>query len=193
MRDIRTAPQEAAEDLFFGQVVIIWARWFVILAGTILVLWTTTNEAELVVSILPVLALIAMNFFLHGRYLIEQPANRAMVVVASFIDLSVISLIVLLWPGQGGLDNQFFVLYYPIVLAFAFVFPQQITTIYTVVVLVAYAGASFLANPFCLATARDQTILAMRLITIAAMGGLGTYYWRIQRARRRAAIQSPAR
>jgi hypothetical protein len=28
--------------------------------------------------------------------------------------------------------------------------------------------------------------LVMRLITLASMGGLGTYYWRIQRDRRRA-------
>ena len=28
-----TKAQEAAEDIFFGQIAIIWARWFIILAG----------------------------------------------------------------------------------------------------------------------------------------------------------------
>ena len=39
MQTHRDRTQEEAEDLFFGQVVIIWARWFVIAAGTIYALW----------------------------------------------------------------------------------------------------------------------------------------------------------
>ena len=35
MEGIRSPEQEAAEDVFFGQSVIIWARWFVILAGAL--------------------------------------------------------------------------------------------------------------------------------------------------------------
>ena len=85
--ETRTAEQEAAEDLFFGQVVIIWARWFLILAGAILILWTTTDASALVVSILPILALMAMNFFLHGRYLVERPANQMLLLAASALDL----------------------------------------------------------------------------------------------------------
>ena len=33
MTEMRSAAQEAAEDIFFGQIVIIWARWFVIITG----------------------------------------------------------------------------------------------------------------------------------------------------------------
>jgi len=32
----RTHAKEAAEDIFFGQVVIIWARWFLIAGGAVL-------------------------------------------------------------------------------------------------------------------------------------------------------------
>ena len=36
MSTVGTAEREAAEDVFFGQVVIIWARWFLIVAGAVL-------------------------------------------------------------------------------------------------------------------------------------------------------------
>ncbi|MDP9370349.1 MAG: hypothetical protein M3Q03_19105 [Chloroflexota bacterium] len=44
MQAIRGAAPEAAEDIFFGQIVIIWARWFVVLAATVLTLWTSTSS-----------------------------------------------------------------------------------------------------------------------------------------------------
>ena len=76
MEGIRTPEQEAAEDVFFGQSVIIWARWFVILAGAILVLWTTNTEGELSLSILPIVVLMVVNLYLHGRYMMERPVNK---------------------------------------------------------------------------------------------------------------------
>jgi hypothetical protein len=190
MQQVSTVEQEAAEDLFFGQVVIIWARWFLILAGTILILWTTTEEIQLARAILPILALMAVNFFLHGRYLVRRPANRVFLTVASLVDLTIITLIVLFWQGKSGLSNQFFIFYYPVVLAFAFVFPRRFTVVFTGLALIAYAGAAFVADPSTIVVVGGQKALLQRLVTIAAMGGLGTYYWRIQRDRRRAAMGS---
>lgn len=54
MEETRSAAQEAAEDIFFGQLVIIVARWFLILAGTILVLWTAADAVQLGTAIIPV-------------------------------------------------------------------------------------------------------------------------------------------
>lgn len=184
MQALRTPQQEAAEDIFFGQVVIIWARWFLIIAGTILILWSTTRADDLVKGILPIVALMAMNFFLHGRYLVEQPANRTLLIITSLIDLVIITLIVLLWP-PAGLKNDFFIFYYPVVVAVAFVFPRQVTAIYTLLIILAYTGASVMTDPAALNLVANQKMLVQRLVTIAAMGGLGTFYWRIQRNRRR--------
>ena len=33
MQGIKRIEQESAEDIFFGQVVIVWARWFLIHAA----------------------------------------------------------------------------------------------------------------------------------------------------------------
>jgi hypothetical protein len=176
------AEQAAATDVFFGQAVSIWARWFIILAGATLTLWTATTAAEITVNTLLIVVLMAMNFFLHGRYLTERPANRTLLGAVGAIDLLVITAIVMVWQAQVGLRSELFVFYYPIVLAFACVMPPRLTAFYTAAALAAYAGVCLLvANTF--GGPEDAKLLVMRLITLAAMGGLGAYYWRMQRRR----------
>ena len=41
---------EAAEDVFFGQVVINWARWFIIAAGVVFVLLTADDTTKIVLG-----------------------------------------------------------------------------------------------------------------------------------------------
>jgi hypothetical protein len=140
-----------------------------------------------------------MNFYLHGRHLAERPANRALITVSSLIDLTVITGVILLWTEQTGILSDFYVMYYPVVLAFAFVMPPRISVTYTAAVLAAYAGMCILAeimggtdSYILLNASADISVpaikaLVIRLITLGAMGALGTFYWRIQRDRRRQA------
>jgi hypothetical protein len=181
LREVRTAKQAEQEDLFFGQTVILWARWSVIVAGIVLVLWTSTNVSLLTQTMPFFLVLMAVNFFLHGRYVMGSPLNRVAVTVASAVDLVLITAIVVLWPGSHGLQNQFYVLYFPVVFAFALVFTREIEATYTAVAMVAYAASCFLTGT--VHVDNDYKVLVMRLIVIAAMGFLGNFYFRIQRDR----------
>lgn len=185
MQEIRTPTQEAAEDIFFGQVVIIWARWFIILAGTLLALWSATEVGQLIISILLVVALMAVNFFVHGRYLMERPVNNVLLFGLSIVDLILVTLIVLAWSGEVGLESPFFIFYYPIMLAVSFVFPPRVTSGYLLAALVVYGLAILVADPGVLLSSQELEIIATRMVTMAATGLLGTYYWRIQRQRRR--------
>src|SRR5437588_11522064 len=132
VREVRSAKQAEQEDLFFGQTVILWARWSVIVAGIVLVLWTSTDVALLTQTMPFFLVLMAVNFFLHGRYVMGSPLNRVVVTIASVVDLILITAIVVLWPGSHGLHNQSFVLYFPVVFAYALVFTRRIEAAYTV-------------------------------------------------------------
>jgi len=183
VREVRSVKQAEQEDLFFGQTVILWARWSVIVAGIVLVLWTSTDVSLLTRTMPFFLVLMAVNFFLHGRYVMGSPLNRTAVVVASVVDLILITAIIVLWPGSHGLDNQFFVLYFPVVFAFALVFTRQVEAAYTGLAMVAYAAACFVTGTVHLDVGNDFKLLVMRLIVIAAMGFLGNYYFRIQRDR----------
>ncbi len=192
IREARTAKQAEQEDLFFGQSVILWARWSVIVAGIVLVLWTSTNIGLLTQTMPFFLVLMAVNFFLHGRFVMGSPLNRVAVTVASVVDLVLITAIVVLWPGSHGLNNQFFVLYFPVVFAFALVFTRRIEVAYTGLAMLAYTLACVLTGtvPFDLGNA--DKVLVMRLIVIATMGFLGNYYFRIQRDRLARASQVKA-
>jgi hypothetical protein len=188
MDTVRTHAKEAAEDVFFGQVVIIWARWFMIVAGAVLALWTTQKSTNLAVAVVPISALMAMNFYLHGRYLTERPCNRMQVAAASVLDLALITALVLFLRRDSdvgnGLASPFFVFYYPMLLAFTFVLPRRLAIGYTALAVGLYGGA-------CLPevdSVVDGKALLLRLVTMGTMGGLGTFYWRIQRDRRRAAL-----
>jgi hypothetical protein len=183
LREVRTAKQAEQEDLFFGQTVLLWARWSVIVAGIVLVLWTSTDVALLTQTMPFFLALMAVNFFLHGRYVMGSPLNRTAVTAASVVDLILITAIVVLWPGSHGLHNQFFVLYFPVVFAFALVFTRKIEAAYTALAIAMYTGACVLTGTVPLDFGSDDKVLVMRLIVIAAMGFLGNYYFRIQRDR----------
>jgi len=195
MKEVRTADQAAAEDIFFGQTVILWARWSVIVAGIVLVLWTSGTVEQLTRTIPFFLALMAMNFFLHGRFVMGSPLNRTVVIASSIVDLVMISAIVGLWPGgQDGLKSPFFVLYYPVVFAFALVLPRTIEAAYTVFAILVYTAVCFFTGTMSLGNgAEDYKQLVMRLIVMAAMGFLGNYYFRIQRDRlRRATAGGPS-
>jgi hypothetical protein len=199
VKEARSAEQAEEEDLFFGQSVIIWARWSVIVAGIVLAIWTglVANSVNQLVATTPFFfALMAMNFFLHGRYVMGSPLNRTVVIATSLVDLAVITAIVVLWPGRHGLDNQFFVLYYPVVFAFALVFPRGIESIYTALAIAVYAAACFATSSGELVgrliSQHDSSslkVLVMRAVVIAAMGFLGNFYFRIERDRLRRAAQ----
>lgn len=181
--EVRTAAQADQEDVFFGQTVIMWARWSVIVTGIVLVLWTSTGVGLLTQTMPFFLVLMAVNFFLHGRYVMGSPLNRVVVIVASVIDLVLITAIVVLWPGSHGMHNQFYVLYFPVVFAFALVFTRRIEAAYTVLAILLYTGACLFTGTVPFDLGSDDKVLVMRVIVIAAMGFLGNYYFRIQRDR----------
>ena len=71
MNVIHTIAREASEDVFFGQVVIVWARWFLIASGALLILTGLDEQSNLIKGTVPIVLLMFMNLFLHGRYLME--------------------------------------------------------------------------------------------------------------------------
>ena len=141
MNVIRTVAQEASEDVFFGQVVIVWARWFLITSGALVILTGLDDQSNLIRGTVPIVLLMFMNLYLHGRYLMEKPVGVSLLLLTSLMDLVIITLLVFLWPMEADetrLHNQFFIFYYPMVLAFGFVMPRKIEIAYTVLAILLY-------------------------------------------------------
>ena len=101
MNVIRTAEQEASEDVFFGQIVIVWARWFLIASGAVIILTGLGDQASLIGGTIPIVLLMFMNLYLHGRYLMEKPVGVPIIALTSLLDLVIITLLVFFWPTEG--------------------------------------------------------------------------------------------
>jgi hypothetical protein len=168
---------EAQEDLFYGQIVCMSARWFLIVGALFLTIYRATSVAEMQMGLIPLLIIIGGNFFLQARYMMKLPANALLLQVASVVDLGVISVIVI-----SG-NPEFFVFYYPVALAFALVFVRRLTLVFTGALGVTYVLLSVLVPPGVQFDGDEET-LAIRLVTLLGTALLGTMYWRIQRSRR---------
>jgi hypothetical protein len=68
---------EEQEDLFYGQIVCILARWALIGGALFLCLYQTTDVSRLERSLIPLMLIIAANFFLQARYMMALPAKQA--------------------------------------------------------------------------------------------------------------------
>jgi hypothetical protein len=177
---------ENLEDIFYGQIVFIWARWVVIASALFLILFKADSVRDIQLPVIPLILLMVINFFIHGRYVMRKPANAIFLTIATLVDMTFVTFIIILGGGgTTGIDNPFFVLYYPLVLAFSLVFPRKISIVCVSVLLVIYFLICLLMKPGVDLAGGDEEILAVRIITILCTAILGTMYWRSQRSRRR--------
>src|SRR5687768_17094339 len=97
-RGAKAAPA-VSEDVGSGQIVIISARWVLVLAGLLLTLCQPGTLAELRVHIVALLLLAVGNFYLHAQVLMRRQLPDLAVYAASVADIAVISLLAF---SQGG-------------------------------------------------------------------------------------------
>jgi hypothetical protein len=173
--------KEGADDLAYGQGVIIAARWILVMAGLMLAFWNPGEIAELRFQIVLVLGLSVANFYLHSQVLMGKRSIPAVVLGASAADIAVISLIV---ATQGGFASNLYVFYFPALLALSVTFRTEVSIGFAAVTVAAYAAIASFALP-----ADDGQVLVTRLLILAAVAICGNMYWRIERDRRQAAAK----
>src|SRR5216683_358527 len=151
-----------SEDLFYGQAVIVWARWILIATGLILSFWDPKSLSLLQIQLAAIIALAFGNFYLHVQLLRGHPAIDRVVYAASAADLAVVTTLVI---AQGGYSSPVFVFYFAAVLV-----------VYGVV---------------CLSTAdsSDYPAVFTRLLMIAAIAVCGALFARSESHRRADAIR----
>lgn len=165
------------DELLHGQVVIIIARWILVLAGLLLAMWNPASLAELRIEILVLLCVAVVNFYLHLHLVVQRHSDPLMVYGASAIDLAVVTLLIMV---QGGYDSNLYIFYYPAVLGYALAFPRTLTAFYTGGAVVAY-GLIGLGTSGSVADMQDVVV---RLLMLAAVAACGTIYQRIETDRR---------
>lgn len=172
---------EAEENLAHGQIVIVTARWILILAGFILSLWnpgeTDLRRIRIQVGLLLVFSVV--NFILHAQLWKRGPGLAKVTYLMSAIDLAlIISLIIL----QGGSVSNIYVFYFIALLVLSVAFPLPATIVYTGGALFVYAIVAFYSGG-------EFTSVMTRLLMMAAVSFCGALYNRIETERRRSAEQ----
>jgi hypothetical protein len=183
MEDISYGRREAIQDIWYGQIVTIVARWFLIGTGLLLTYWTAESTSDAIGPTYVLVLLIATNFLLHGRFLTGSPMRREIVFAGCVVDTVMISLIVLTgwWDAGKGIDSPFFIFYYPVLLAFALVFPRSLSYGFALAALVAYTTIVALTLPEGRIDYHVVEPMVARLATLGSTVVLGNLYWRTQR------------
>lgn len=174
--------REALSDEASGQLVIVAARWILVLAGLFLVLWnpSTLDDVRFQVGVLLLLAVA--NFYLHAQLLMRRPTLQQVVLAASAFDIAAITLLVF---TQGGFDSNTYIFYFPALLAISVAFPLAIAVVFSGSVM----GLYFLLSLFSGVTITDDIqILVVRLLMFAAVAFCGVLYQNVEAQRRQAAI-----
>ena len=176
------------EELAYGQVVIIAARWVLVVAGLLLTLWypdamgDPAAMGELRISVMLILGLAVANFFLHAQVLMRKPVLASVAYAASAADIAVISLVVI---ASGGFSANAYVFYFPALLALSVAFRSEVTFAFAGSAIVTYGLISMATM-----VSEDGAVLATRLLMLAAVAVCGNVYWRTERDRRKAAVQT---
>ncbi len=172
--------KETAEDIAQGQIVIVTARWILILAGWVLALWDPDplrSAWDLRVAIALLMGYSALNFFLTIQWVNSGRVLTETALVTSLADLALITtLAAALGPGNV------YVFYLPAVLALAVTFPTSVTVVYTAAVVAAY-GFIALERAGDVDMAEAQAIFT-RLVVLAAVGFCGGLYRNLESERR---------
>jgi hypothetical protein len=167
-----------------GQMVIIIARWVLVLTSLFLILADTKSVSFWVIrfEIMVVLLLAVSNFYLVAQVLTKRKTLDLVIYCMSLADLAVISIVVII---QGGFSSNVYTFYFPAMLAFSLAFPM--------IELYLYLGATVSIYSFiCLFTLHNvddiQTLL-VRVLMLTAIAVCGNHFAELERKRRSAFLR----
>ena len=168
-----------------GQMVIIVARWILVLSGLFLVLCDTQSVPMNTIrfEIMVILLLAVSNFYLVAQVLTKRRTLDAVLYGMGIADLAVITLIIV---AQQGFASNVYTFYFPAMLAFSVVFP----TVELYVFLCGTVGVYGFIGLVTLQTTDDFQTLVIRLLMLAAVAVCGNYFARIERNRRHVTLQN---
>jgi hypothetical protein len=173
-------------DLVHGQMVILVARWILVLAGLFVTLMNPGNLDLMRFQIMCLLAMALANFYLCAQVLQRRPMLRPVMYGASLVDLVAITAIC---AFQGGFRSEVQAFYYPALLAISVAFSPVMLFLFTGGAMSAYTLICLFTLP---APESDPVVLVIRLLLMAAVAVCGNRYWQLEHPRQAPAKRAPA-
>lgn len=190
--DDRPVPDYAVfDDYRYSQRIAIVVRWFLLASWFFLHNYRPDIEPTFYVNNALALALSAVNGYVHWRMWKGRPITAPYVLGLSALDLTFITAGIFV---TSAFDNTFFVLYYPAVLGLALVSPsRRVSFGVTTIVAVVYSVLSVIMDPGVVYDIKEEKILLMRIFTMFAVTAAGGLVMKIERDRRREAVDAERR
>jgi hypothetical protein len=175
--------QTTEEGLTSGQIVIIVARWILIVGALVLTLWNPSGIGEMwrvQVQTGLLLTYAVVNFFLHAQYIRQGEELPQVAYLTSFVDLVLITFVIAI--QDAPINSPVYVFYLPAVLAISVAFPRNVAIAYVGVAVFAYGLLSIGAAGGEVTSAQMKDMV-MRLVMIAAVGFTGGLFKHIEEQR----------
>lgn len=168
-----------------GQMVIIIARFVLVLVSMFLILADTESVSFNVIrfEIMIVLLLAVSNFALVAQVLTKRKTMDMVLYAMSLADLAVISIVIIV---QGGFQSDVYTFYFPAMLAFALAFPMLELYMFLGGTVCLYGFISM----FTLESVDDIQTLLVRILMLTAVAGCANYFAQIERNRRNVILRN---
>lgn len=177
---------ENLDDLAHGQVVLVTARWILVISSLCFVLWHPEAINTLRIQIILILCLAIANFYLHAQVLMKRSVLPQVIYAASICDLIAITSVVAI---EDSFHSNTFVFYFPAIMAYSVVFAPRLTAMFTGCASAFYALECVLTGSFWVGQANVQVVFA-RVLMMVAIAVLSTVFANIEHERREEANAS---
>ena len=189
MDDSRQLPDYAVfDDYRYGQRIAVIVRWFLVVTWLVLHNYRATLSIAYFTNNGLVLALSALNAYVHWRVWKGRPISARYALALSATDLVFLTIGII---AAGAFGNTFFVLYYPALLGLALVSPsRRLTFAGVTLVAIAYATLSISLDSGVSYADKEEKILIIRIASMFAVATAAHLMIRIERNRRLEAVEA---
>ena len=185
---ILSAIDSNPDELWHGAQISIWVRW-VILVGVMAEVNYRVDYGAVshILNTLYIASAMALNGYVHYRIRSSKAIGTRWMLLLSFADVVFVSFSTSL---SGGLASRYFIIYYFVVASFATTFTSlRFNVLWVTVVALIYAALCTLVPPGISFEEEQDKVLFYRLSGLYAVMGLVNLIIRVERTRRREAVE----
>lgn len=177
------------EDYRSSQGIAVVVRWFMLVAWLTLINYRPSEyNASLITLNAMGGGLVVFNAYVQWRILRGRPVSWQYVLAMSALDLVIITVGLAI---TSRFKNNFFVFYYPALLGLALVFTRRrIALASAAMVAATYIGISLTMEPRVRYALGEEKILIVRIVCMFAVVVAANLMTRIERGRRRQAVEA---
>ena len=186
-----SAIESDPDELWHGAQIAIWVRWIILIGVMAEVNYRVDYGAvSHILNTLYIGSAMALNGYVHYRIRSNKAIGPRWMLLLSFADVVFVSFSTSL---SGGFASRYFIIYYFVVASFATTFTSlRFNVLWVTAVALIYAALCTLISPGISLAEEQDKVLFYRVGGLYAVMGMVSLIIRVERARRREAVEREA-